>query len=269
MTAARPVPAIPAASVVLIRDGAAGLEVLLVERHPHAGFAPGATVFPGGKVDAADAGQAVRSCCRGLDGLDDEAAALRVAGIRELFEECGILLARARGESALLGHVRTSELARHHRRELETGRLAMAGLAAREELELAADLLVPFAHWITPEPSPRRFDTHFFLAAAPGDQAAVFEPGESVDLTWLSPDAALAEAEQGRSTLMLPTRMNLLKLGRSASVAVALETARGSCVVPVLPRIEATPDGPKLRLPPEAGYDVVEMSLEDLRRKRS
>lgn len=253
--------AVPAATVLLVRDGARGLEVFLVERHRRVDFATGALVFPGGKVEAADASPALRERMTGAGELSAEAAALRAAAIRETFEESGVLLARARGESALLSAERVRAL-EPHRRRVERDAETLAELAREESLELACDALVPFAHWITPEGLPKRFDTHFFLAAAPEDQAALHDGAESVDSLWLPPSEALAEAEAGRRTVIFPTRMNLRKLARAGSATEALETARAEPVVTVCPWVAKTETGPVVRIPEGAGYDVLEAPLE-------
>jgi len=116
--------------------------------------------------------------------------------------------------------------------------------------------LVYFAHWITPERMPKRFDTHFFLAAAPPDQAAAHDGGESVDSVWIEPRLALAEADAGRRIIIFPTLRNLAKLARSHSVSEALGCAAREPVVTVLPWIEKGEAGLVLRIPEDAGYDV-------------
>ncbi len=132
----------------------------------------------------------------------------------------------------------------------------MAELTCAEDLELACDLLVPFAHWITPEFMPKRFDTHFFLVAAPENQAAAHDGSESVDSVWTTPGAALGEARAGRRTIIFPTLLNLKKLGRSQGTAEALERARKEPVVTVLPRPERGPEGNFVHIPAEAGYGI-------------
>jgi 8-oxo-dGTP pyrophosphatase MutT (NUDIX family) len=258
---------IAAATVILVRDCArtGGLEVFLVERHREIEFAGGATVFPGGKVHPSDASSTLRGRCRGSEALDGAALAVRVAAIRESFEECGILLARPRtpeaGE-ALVPGARLAELWKRYRVPLARHALSMEEFIGKEELELACDLLVPFAHWITPEGMPKRFDTHFFLARAPADQVAAHDGHELVGARWLAPGEALADADAGRRSIIFPTRMNLAKLGRSSSTAQALAAARAHPVVTVLPRIDWRAEGAVLRIPPEAGYDLVEAPLD-------
>ncbi|MCC6913940.1 MAG: NUDIX hydrolase, partial [Rhodospirillaceae bacterium] len=133
------------------------------------------------------------------------------------------------------------------------GGLAFAEFLEGEGLVLATDLLVPFAHWITPEGLfPKRFDTMFFLAAAPAGQVAAHDGEELVDSCWIAPARALAGEGGGR--LEFVTRRNLEKLGRARTVVEALETARARRIVTVLPAIEDTPEGPRARLPVEAGY---------------
>jgi 8-oxo-dGTP pyrophosphatase MutT (NUDIX family) len=260
-----------AATVLLVRDrvGTSGLEVFLVERHHEIEFAGGATVFPGGKVHPSDASPALSGRCRGAEGLGEAALAVRVAAIRESFEECGVLLARPRtpvpGE-ALVSAAGLADLWKRYRGALERHELSMEELVRKEELELACDLLVPFAHWITPEGMPKRFDTHFFIVRAPSDQVAAHDGHELVGARWLTPQEALADADAGRRSIIFPTRMNLAKLGRSRSADEAIATARAHPVVTVLPRIDRGAKGAVLRIPAEAGYDIVEAPLDEVRR---
>jgi hypothetical protein len=111
---------------------------------------------------------------------------------------------------------------------------------------------------------PKRFDTWFFLVAAPADQVAVHDGREGVDSLWIRPADAVAEAESGRRTIIFPTLLNVKKLGRSASVAEALSAARREPIVTVLPHVARTDHGEVLRIPSEAGYDVSEAPLEGL-----
>ncbi len=252
----------PAATVMLLRDGRQGLEVFMVLRHQQIDFAGGALVFPGGKVHGADHDPALHAHCRGLEGLTAEQAALRVAAIRETFEECGLLLAYAAGETALIA----AHGDRYHgyRQALRQERPALLELARNEGLELACDQLVPFAHWITPVQAPKRFDTHFFLAAAPSDQHALHDGEEAVDGVWLRPTQALAEAACGQRTIIWPTRMNLHKLARNARVDQALQAARLSSVVTVLPQLVDGARGKVMRIPAEADYDACETDMAEV-----
>ena len=257
-----PVTPRPAATVLLLRDGPAGLEVFMVVRHHEIDFASGALVFPGGSVDQADRDPRVRARCTGADGLDEETLAMRVAAIREAFEECGVLLARHRGQDAVVSAAELRAFEERYRRPLEEDQIGIADMLEAEDLDLAIDALVPFAHWVTPEPMPKRFDTWFFLATAPQDQIAVHDGRESVDSVWIRPEAACAEADSGTRTVIFPTRVNLEKLGRSRTVAQAFEAARSAPVVTVLPRVQKTDSGRIMRIPIEAGYGFSEVELE-------
>jgi 8-oxo-dGTP pyrophosphatase MutT (NUDIX family) len=258
---------VAAAALLLIRDAARGLEVFMLKRHHEVDFVPGAMVFPGGKLEPGDGDPALRGCCGGAEGLADAELALRVAAIREAFEECGVLLARPRGERELVSAARLRELAARHRADLQADRTTLARVAQAEGLELACDLPVPFAHWITPDGMQRRYDTHFFLVAAPQDQVAAHDGRESVDSVWIAPRDAVAQEELGRLTIIFPTLMQLRKLGREDSVAGAMAAARRHRLVTVLPVLERGDGEPRLRIPAEAGYDVVEAPLSRLFRR--
>jgi 8-oxo-dGTP pyrophosphatase MutT (NUDIX family) len=252
----------PSATILLVRDGARGLEVFMVQRHHQIDFATGAMVFPGGKVDAADADPALAARCDGA--VSDALRPLHVAAIRETFEECGVLLARPAGSNALVSGAQLAEIERRHRAELNAGKCTLPELVEQENLRLANDLLVPFAHWITPDFMPKRFDTHFYLVAAPPDQLAIHDGGESVDSVWTRPADAEVERSAGRRTIIFPTFMQVKKLGREDRVADAIAAARSAPVVTVLPRVEDR-DGVKMMvIPAEAGYDVTAAPLADL-----
>lgn len=247
------VPVRPAATVLLLRDGREGLDVFMVRRRGDMGFAADALVFPGGRLDAGDGVIAARGdLCRLPAGTDARAGAFFVAALRETFEESGILLARTRAGARVGG----AELARlaPARAAIARGTHSFADFLAREDLVLAADDLVPFAHWITPPVYPRRYDTMFFLALCPVDQTPTHDGIESVESLWITPAAALTAANDGAARVEFATRRNLEKLGRSASAAAAMETAARARIVTVLPEIETTPSGPVAHLPAEAGY---------------
>lgn len=235
----------PAATVVLLRDAPDGMEVFMVVRHHQIDFASGALVFPGGRVEPGDRVIAEAPRCAGPAGLDPDRLALRVAGIREAFEECGVLLAHPRGDTGLIEAARLPAI---------PATADFAPMLDAEDLVLATDLLTPFAHWITPPGVPKRFDTHFFLAAAPADQLAVHDGSESVDSVWIQPARAVAEAAEGRWKLVFPTRLNLLKLARWTSTAAAIAAARAAPIVTVLPEVTRTPTGRIMRIPLAAGY---------------
>jgi hypothetical protein len=150
-----------------------------------------------------------------------------------------------------------------HRARLLGGEVSFADVLRDEGLTLALDLMVPFAHWITPEPLPKRFDTHFFLIAAPVNQLGAHDGTESVEGLWIAPQQALAEAEAGARTLVFATRMNLTKLARYRTVAEAVVATRAKPVVTVVPRVKRTPEGRWLQIPAEADYGVTEVFVEE------
>lgn len=245
-----------AATMVLLRDADDGLEVFMVERHRRIEFSSGALVFPGGSLDRDDAVVAARPEFYGAaNGLDEAALGLRVAAVRETFEESGHLLARPRGSDGTVPAARMREIERAHRAALAEGRAAFSDILVQEKLVLALDLLVPFAHWITPVQEPKRFDTHFFMAAAPSGQVGHHDGHELVNSLWLSPRAAIEADKAGRFKVVFPTMRNLIKLGRYADVAAALQDARTTPVVTVLPEMTIGEETYRLRIPPEAGYD--------------
>ncbi len=239
----------PASTVLMVRDGASGLEVFMVVRHHKIDFASGALVFPGGSVDADDYAIAADPArCGPAAGLDEQSRALRVAAVRETFEECGVLLARPRGSSRMLDGALSAAIGAKAK-----GRSFAATIAA-EDLELALAALVPFAHWITPPILPKRFDTHFYIVAAPADQLALHDGSESVDSTWINPTRALADALAGKYTLVFATRLNVKMLAQSRDVASALAAARARRIVTVEPAAVKTESGYTFELPIEAGY---------------
>ena len=249
-------PARLASTMLLLREGAAGMEIFMVVRHHEIDFASGALVFPGGSVAPGDREIASRAeLWSGGEGIDPDLLALRIAGVRETFEECGVLLARPKGSQVLIGAERLRALDAF-RADIEAGKLSFADFVAGENLVLALDLLVPFAHWITPTRMPKRFDTHFFLAVAPADQVAVHDGKEAVDSVWIGPQQSLDEAKSGRFKILFPTERNLIKLARSRTAADALARARTEPVVTVMPEMIKGANGQRqLRIPKDAGYD--------------
>jgi 8-oxo-dGTP pyrophosphatase MutT (NUDIX family) len=248
-----PAPARDAATVALVRDGDAGLEVYLLRRVAAMSFAPGAYVYPGGSVDAADRDAEVRwsgaspaewAAAFGTDG--PTALSLVCAAVRETFEESGVLLA-GRDGGEVLPDVSGDEW-EAEREALEGRRQSLSQLLARRDLVLRADLLRPLAHWITPEAEPRRFDTRFFLAAMPEGQLCRDVGGEADDRVWVRPEDALASG----LLLMPPTRAVLTDLARFGDVASALAADRP--IRPVLPKFVL--EGGEIRFvrPGDPGY---------------
>lgn len=261
-TAKPPARIIPAATILMVRDGEAGVEVFMVKRHHQIDFASGALVFPGGKLAPGDSDPRLRALIDGAEAYSDDELALAACAIREAFEESGILLARRPGASDLLSGDEVKALD-EFRVPLNAEKLALADFLEANTLRLAADRLVRFARWITPDMMPKRFDTWFFIASAPEGQLGAHDGYESVDSVWVTSDQAIAEPE--RWTVIFPTRMNLLKLGRSATAAAAIEEAARTPVVTVTPWVEPREGGAVLRIQPDAGYGDPHEPLSNLR----
>ena len=208
----------PAATVLLVRDiEGEGIEVFLIERAAKTNFG-GAYVFPGGKVDLEDSSEHLSEICRGVSdkdassalGIESGGLAYWVAVIRECFEEAGILLAYRR-DGSNFDPKDNSENDRFisYRKRLNNGEPVLAEMCKNEELFLATDRLAYLAHWITPKVEKRRYDTRFFIAQAPEGQEAIHDGSESVNSLWIKPEEALAQFEQGKLLLIMPTIKNL------------------------------------------------------------
>ncbi len=227
----------------------------MVVRHHEIEFASGALVFPGGRVDDGDYAIAADPArFPAGHGLDPEQAALHVAAIREMFEETGILLARPHATAALVTAAQLLAM-ESQRVALNAGKLSFADLLAAENLSLAPDLLVRFAHWITPVTMTKRYDTHFFMAVAPPDQLAAHDGSEAVDSVWITPQDAIAGSVTGKYKLLFPTEMNLGKLARHTDAGAAMAAAASSKIVPVQPVMLTNDNGVRtMRIPTEADY---------------
>src|ERR1700736_1153904 len=254
-----------ASTILLLRDSKAAkfdgksrdeIEVFMMVRHYEIDFNSGALVFPGGSVDKNDR-EIIASLelYAGGEGLDPRALSFRIAAIRETFEESGILLARPQGSKDLVDAKRAAAIEAAHRAALCEGKTTFSKVLADNALQLALDELVPYAHWITPEGMPKRFDTWFFLAAAPPEQAGAHDGKESTDSIWLSPREAVAGGESGRFKLPFPTTRNLIRLGKQTSVSAALDHVRNQPIVTVMPVMTKDGDKRQLRIPANAGYD--------------
>jgi 8-oxo-dGTP pyrophosphatase MutT (NUDIX family) len=261
MNEPKKVPALPrpATTVLLLRPSVAGdmaspIEVFMVVRHHQIDAFSGALVFPGGKLEEADGDPRLRALCGGADKLSDGELKFRIAGVREAFEECGILLARKRGERALIAAVGLEGIEQRWRAKLAKDEASIVDLVEAEDLELATDLMVPYAHWITPSFAPRRFDTWFFAAEAPEDQIALHDGEESVESVWIAPQQALDEAAAGKRTLVHATLKNLELLAEAGTVTEALSAAGARKVVTVQPWVETRNGKRYLHIPPDAGY---------------
>jgi 8-oxo-dGTP pyrophosphatase MutT (NUDIX family) len=257
-----------AATVVLLRDGADGLEVYLLRRVASMAFAAGFTVFPGGSVDSRDAhvpaqswaGPPPEDWTAPLSADVDLARSLVCAAVRETFEESGVLLA-GRSAADVIDDVSGDEW--------ETDRLALidrslsfAEFLDRRGLVVRTDLLRAWDHWITPEVETRRFDTRFFVAALPAGQRTRHVGGEADTVTWMRPADALDGVARGELGMLPPTQATLTGLATLPTVESVLDAAAERSITPVLPKVRVEPDpadpeaGPQLRflLPGDDGY---------------
>ena len=248
-TAPEPAVARPSASLLLVADGASGVETFMLRRQASMAFAAGMYVFPGGGVDPRDAATDLPWAGPGPDDWGTwlgaspaQAAALVCAAVRETFEECGVLLVGPDATS-VTGDVSGAGW-ESDRRALVDHDLALSQLLERRRLVLRSDLLRPWAHWTTPVFEPRRYDTRFFLAALPTGQRARHVAGEASASGWLPASRLLARHADGEVGLMPPTLVCIEEIAAADSVAELLGAARS--VVPVMPWVEA--DGEDLRL---------------------
>jgi len=240
-----------AATVILVRPP---FEVYLTRRSARSAFAPDAFVFPGGTVDVADFSAAAQERTLGLEPermaaqfrasipsalpsdepvLEHTARpALFVAAMRELFEEAGILPASdADGVS-----IDAADLAAADREAVRSGTTSFAGFLSARGWFADARALTLFSHWITPRSEPRRYNTHFFLAAAPPDQAALADASETHDGVWIAPAAALERMREGSMHLVFPTIKHLERLQGFDRIDTALTFARTKPILTIVPR---------------------------------
>jgi 8-oxo-dGTP pyrophosphatase MutT (NUDIX family) len=243
----------PAATIALMRDGADGPEILLLRRSRSSGFVPGAYVFPGGRVDADDAEAHIVQHLRGLDaeqaarrlGLPDTdppALAYYLAALREAFEETGILVARrsdgspppSAAEDAALDGLRN---------DLMDDRVGFAEVLDRAECTLDGGAVEYLAHWITPEPEPRRYDTRFFAAKVPSGAQAIIDSREMTDAVWVTAAESLRQYRAGTLPMVFPTVLTLRDLIPFGSVDAILADLRTRDIPTILPRLVLTPEG--------------------------
>jgi len=254
-----PPPARPATTVLLLRpskpgDAGSPLEVFMVVRHHAIDAFSGALVFPGGKLEQADGDPQLKARCAGAENISAGELKFRIAGVREAFEECGILLARKRGQRNLIAAADLKGIEERWRAKLAKDEASIVDLVEAEDLEIATDLMTPYAHWITPVFAPKRFDTWFYLAEAPEDQLALHDGSESVESVWITPQAALAEAAAGKRTLVHATTKNLELLAEGGTVTGALSQASERKIVTVQPWVEQRDGKRYLHIPEGAGY---------------
>ncbi len=235
-----------ASAVMLLRDAAAGqgIEVFMVQRVVQSDFMPGAYVFPGGSVTKDDsAAELAEGVCAPVatSATDPEGRTLpgkgaRAAAIRELFEEAGILLAY-RAEKLLAISDQDAAGFDTYRKAFHERQASLVEMAHAEHLTLATNLLDYFAHWITPEGMPKRFDTHFFLTTAPAEQQAAHDHLETSEGIWISPVEALARFERKEFPLVFATIYQLRELAAFGSVQEALESTARQHVLTRVPKL--------------------------------
>ena len=237
---AEPVVPLDSSTVIVVRDDRGPLEVFMLERHIQSDFAGGAYVFPGGKLDPADADPALAGIVDGWEALaarmeaDPELVrALAVCAIRETFEEAGVLLARHDdGTPVHLDDPRWEDL----RGALAARELTAGDLAKETGIRYAADLLRFWQRWITPVFAPKRYDTRFFVAVMPEGQTPLHDDVETTDSTWVRPADAIARGRSGELVIIFPTRMTLESFGGLETTAAALDASSARSTQPVLPR---------------------------------
>jgi 8-oxo-dGTP pyrophosphatase MutT (NUDIX family) len=242
---------IPAATLILMRRRASGApEILVMKRAETMAFAAGALVFPGGRIEAQDEKLAA--------SFDHEDAAARIAAIRETIEETGI--------AAALGPAPDAETAAAIRGELAGG-VPFGEILASHRLSLDLDVLTPFARWCPNFRETRRFDTLFYVAEAPDDaHAATADEAEAVHAFWASARDILEQVDSGRGHVIFPTRRNLERLARFASIGEARRDAASHPVRKITPWVEER-DGRKWVCIEEGiGYPVTAELLETARR---
>ena len=252
----------PAATTLIVRDGAPGLEVLMVRRSPQASFMPGAHVFPGGAVDAADgSADHVAACDESADALaqrigavteiGDRAAAYSVAALRECFEECGLWLGAPDHHAPADGGWQAL------RARLHAGQ-SLATLVQDAGAPLATSALHPWSHWVTPFGLPKRFDTLFLVVRAPVGQEPEVDAGETTALAWVHPAAALAAHARAEFAMEFATVRTLESLQPFDSVAALLAHAAAQTRLAALhPRLQLDAERRihGVLLPGQAGYD--------------
>jgi 8-oxo-dGTP pyrophosphatase MutT (NUDIX family) len=260
VAAGRAAPAEPrdAATVMVLRSASAGIEVLMLRRTAAMRFAPGAYVFPGGSVDETDADPGIAwhgpdpaEIGARLGASPELARALVCAAVRETFEESGVLLA---GEPGAPLTVPSGSSWEADRNALTAGSLTLAELLSRRGLAVRADLLVPWARWITPAAEPRRFDACFFAAALPAGQEAAGHQAEADQTAWLRPVNAIEAAKAGSISLLPPTAAILHEFASCDGIDDILGQRRK--IAAVLPVLAAEDGEVWLQLPDEVAYPL-------------
>ncbi len=232
-----------AATVVLLREDSDGLEVYVLRRHLDMAFAAGMYAFPGGTVDLRDsdaavawAGPSPEDWANRLGCDPAEARALVCAAMRETFEESGVLLAGSTVDTVVADT--TGDDWELDRAALVDRRLSFSDLLSRRELVLRTDLLAAWAHWITPEFEPRRYDTWFFLAVMPPEQRTRDVSGEADHVAWVRPLDAVSAADSGAMQMLPPTYVTLAEMAAFDSPQEAVSAADSRVISTIMPGVE-------------------------------
>jgi 8-oxo-dGTP pyrophosphatase MutT (NUDIX family) len=257
-----------ATTVILMREERHGFAVYLLKRSEKSSFMPGNFVYPGGMVDPEDCQPAVYDLCKGVSPEEanrilgrplasEECLSYWVAGIRELFEEAGVLLAYdQRGNLLSLQNPAHRELMARYRNPIQNGKATMARMAQDEKLFFAVDKVTFHAHWITPEAYPQRFDTYFFLARHPAGQEATHDHKEMTAGMWVTPQEALERNSKGEMVLSPPTLKTIEDLSLFASLDDLFTATRKNVVEPVLPILKKVSNQTFIVYPWDPDYSV-------------
>jgi 8-oxo-dGTP pyrophosphatase MutT (NUDIX family) len=261
MTEAVPVPTRDAATVILARQPAAGKwQCFMVRRHVSSDFAPDVYVFPGGKVDAADRDPEIP---RYIDTailppteveFADRDLGFRMAALRELFEEAGVLLAVGRDHELVGLRGDQGEKFEAWRTALRDGTTKLVALAEETGIRYLPGQLVPLARWITPLSMPRRYDTRFFVAAMPDGQRPLHDAIETTHGTWISPRDALEQSRTGDFPLVFATIKNLERLARFDTIAELIAGVTPGDLEPIMPKMVERDGKTEFLVPGDAGY---------------
>jgi 8-oxo-dGTP pyrophosphatase MutT (NUDIX family) len=249
----------PASTVLALRDGDEGYEVLMLRRNLKSDFVGGAYVFPGGGVDTADGEVDLQRLVFGINdeqasdrlGLERGGIAYYVACLRELFEEAGLLIVcNERGESVDLSEHKVVQRLAAHRASINGAAMSFLEMLQEEELVLDLRGLAYLAHWVTPVGAPRRYDTRFFVALAPTGQIATHDAGETIEDHWLRPRDALMAFERREFTMILPTIRTLKAVSHFSCARDVLDYANSLTGIPrIEPRLETRDSGVVIVLP--------------------
>ena len=264
-------PVIPknAATVILLRDQEPdGFEAFLLRRHEKSSFMGGNYVYPGGRVDRNDGSEETRALSKGmtfeeaakiLGGMvsPEESFAHWIAAIRELFEEAGVLLAYDRnGNLIQLRNREERERFLNYRKLLQEGKISFSETVRKENLSFAPDQLNYYAHWITPEAQPQRFDTRFFLTHCPSGQEASPDQKETTAGIWITPRKALEENLKRNVILSPPTLKTLEDLSRFETIEDIFQSFKKENIRPILPILTRISDTPLIIFPWDPEYEI-------------